>query len=174
MKIGDIVTLKKDSRLMGEVLAIDDMDMVKIQLCSNNLEMIVAISELRDTGAIQCKRESGKIVHILGTEYKILVLEEDDYRCNKDADGWCDSSTKEILIFNYSQDVDSKRDLVAYQKKVIRHEIVHAFLYESGLDINSLSGGAWAKNEEMVDWMAVQVPKIYQAYKEADALDGEV
>lgn len=57
MKIGDIVTLKKDSRLMGEVLAIDDMDMVKIQLCSNDLEMIVAISELRDTGAIQCKRE---------------------------------------------------------------------------------------------------------------------
>lgn len=171
MKIGDIVTLKKDSRLMGEVLAIDDMDMVKIQLCSNDLEMIVAISELRDTGAIQCKRESGKIVHILGTEYKILVLEEDDYRCNKDADGWCDSSTKEILIFNYSQDVDSKRDLVAYQKKVIRHEIVHAFLYESGLSVNSLSGGAWAKNEEMVDWMAIQMPKIYEVFKEAEALE---
>ena len=32
MKIGDIVTLKKDSRLMGEVLAIDDMDMVKLKL----------------------------------------------------------------------------------------------------------------------------------------------
>lgn len=98
-------------------------------------------------------------------------MEEDDYRCNKDADGWCDSSTKEILIFNYSQDVDSKRDLVAYQKKVIRHEIVHAFLYESGLSVNSLSGGAWAKNEEMVDWMAIQMPKIYEVFKEAEALE---
>ena len=126
MKIGDIVTLKKDSRLMGEVLAIDDMDMVKLKLCSNKVELTVAISELKDTGAIQCKRESGKSVHILGTEYKILIVEDEDYRFDKDADGWCDTSTKEILIFNYTQDKDSKRDLVAYQKKVIRHEIIHA------------------------------------------------
>ena len=57
--------------------------------------------------------------------------------------------------------------MVAYQHKVIRHEIVHAFLYESGLDVNSLSGGAWAKNEEMVDWMAIQIPKILKAFQEA-------
>lgn len=171
MKIGDIVALKKDSRLIGEVLAIDDMDMVKLKLCSNKVGLTVAIHELKDTGAIQCKRESGKIVHILGTEYKILIVDDEDYRCDKEADGWCDTSTKELLIFNYTQDKDSKRDLVAYQKKVIRHEIIHAFLYESGLDVNSLSGGAWAKNEEMVDWMAIQMPKIYQAYQEAEALE---
>lgn len=57
MKIGDIVALKKDSRLIGEVLAIDDMDMVKLKLCSNKVELTVAIHELKDTGAIQCKRE---------------------------------------------------------------------------------------------------------------------
>lgn len=26
---------------------------------------------------------------------------------------------------------------------------------------------AWAKNEEMIDWMAIQIPKIQRAYKEA-------
>lgn len=171
MKIGDIVALKKDSRLIGEVLAIDDMDMVKLKLCSNKVELTVAISELKDTGSIQCKRESGKVVHILGTEYKILIVEDEDYRYDKEADGWCDTSTKELLIFNFTQDKESLRDLVAYQKKVIRHEIIHAFLYESGLSANSISGGAWAKNEEMVDWMAIQMPKIYEAFKEAEALE---
>lgn len=156
---------------MGEVLAIDDMDMVKIKLCSNGVELSVALSELKDTGTTQCKRESGKIVHILGTEYKIRIIEDDDYRSDREADGWCDTSTKELLIFNFTQDKDSKGDLVSYQKKVIRHEIVHAFLYESGLAENAISGGAWAKNEEMVDWMAIQMPKIYEAFKEADAVE---
>ena len=36
-------------------------------------------------------------------------------------------------------------------KKVIRHELVHAFLFESGLSVNS-----WADNEEIVDWIAIQ------------------
>lgn len=116
-------------------------------------------------------RESGKVVHILGTEYKILIVEDEDYRYDKEADGWCDTSTKELLIFNFTQDKESLRDLVAYQKKVIRHEIIHAFLYESGLSVNSLSGGGWAKNEEMVDWMAIQMLKIYEAFKEAEALE---
>lgn len=71
------------------------------------------------------------------------------------------------MVFNYKQSIDSKRDLVAYQRKVIRHEIIHAFLYESGLDNNSLSGGAWAKNEEMVDWLSIQAPKIFKAFREA-------
>ncbi len=171
MKIGDIVTLKRDNRLMAEVLSIDDTGRVKLKLCSNSMELTVDKSELKDTGAIQCKRESGKVVHILGTEYKILIVEDEDYRNDREADGWCDFSTKEIFIFNYVQNKESFRDLIAYQKKVIRHEITHAFLYESGLDLNSLSGGAWARNEEMVDWMAIQIPKIYQAYKEAEALE---
>jgi hypothetical protein len=28
----------------------------------------------------------------------------------------------------------------------------------------------WAKNEEMVDWFALQGPKIYAAWKEAGAI----
>lgn len=62
---------------------------------------------------------------------------------------------------------ESVKDLVAYQKKVLRHEIVHAFLYESGLWQNAYGSKCWAKNEEMIDWMAIQIPKIQRAYKEA-------
>jgi len=57
-----------------------------------------------------------------------------------------------------------------YQNKIARHEIVHAFLYESGLDCNSLKQYNWAENEEMVDWFAIQGPKIFKIYKELDIL----
>lgn len=47
------------------------------------------------------------------------------------------------------------------------NEIVHAFLLESGLDENS----EWARNEELVDWIAIQGPKIWKAWQEADAVE---
>lgn len=43
--------------------------------------------------------------------------------------------------------------------------IIHAFLHESGLDVCS-----WAHNEEMVDWLAIQFPKLYEAFLQADCI----
>lgn len=167
MRIGDIVVAKGDNRLLGEVIAIDDMDRATVKLNDSGVEVLVDLCNLYCTASTQPQRESGKIVHILGTEYKILIIEEGDYRFSREVDGWCDTQAKEILLYNFKQDADSVRDLVAYQKKVLRHEIVHAFLYESGLWNCSLSGGSWAKNEEMVDWIAIQEPKLNTAFKEA-------
>ncbi len=47
-----------------------------------------------------------------------------------------------------------------------RHEIIHAFLFESGLAENS----EWAQNEEMVDFFAIQFPKLMEVFKNADAI----
>ena len=167
MQIGNVVVVKGDSKLVGVVTAIDDYDRATVKLNDSGVEIIVEIGKLYCTGSTQPQRESGKIVHILGTEYKILIIEEDDYRYSREADGWCDTQAKEILLFNYKQDPDSVKDLVAYQKKVLRHEIVHAFLYESGLWQNSYGSKCWAQNEEMVDWIAIQEPKLNKAFKEA-------
>lgn len=52
-----------------------------------------------------------------------------------------------------------------YKDKVCRHEIIHAFLYESGLDVES-----WARNEEIVDWLALQIPKMVRIFKEVNCL----
>lgn len=30
--------------------------------------------------------------------------------------------------------------------------------------------GAWAHNEEMIDWLALQAPKLFTAYKNAGAI----
>lgn len=55
-----------------------------------------------------------------------------------------------------------------YINKVTRHEIIHAFLCESGLLECSGEAEARAANEEMVDWFARQGIKIYSAWVEAD------
>lgn len=127
----------------------------------------VVFDDIESTGSTQPHRAFNSEVHILGTRYSIRIIDEDDYRYDREADGWCDPSVKEILIFNYKQSAESVKDLIAYQKKVLRHEIVHAFLYESGLWQNAYGSKCWAKNEEMIDWMAIQIPKIQRAYKEA-------
>ena len=54
----------------------------------------------------------------------------------------------------------------AYVRKVKRHEIIHAFLLESGLAECS----DWAQNEEMVDWLARMGPKINTAWQAAGAI----
>ena len=53
----------------------------------------------------------------------------------------------------------------------LRHEIVHAFLFESGLAESSFSTDAWAKNEEMIDWIAFTGPKIVAAWQKAGCME---
>lgn len=59
-----------------------------------------------------------------------------------------------------------KKNLQVQIRKNKRHEIIHAFLFESGLAENS----EWAQNEEMVDFFAIQFPKLMEAFKNADAI----
>ena len=52
-----------------------------------------------------------------------------------------------------------------YKNKVFRHEIVHEFLEESGIQ-----GECPWNTEEMVDWVALQLPKIVEACKEVGVM----
>lgn len=108
-------------------------------------------------------------INILGTEYKLTVCSEnEDLRLNG-ADGLTDETTKELLVESYEKNKDDpscKQNLQVQINKVKRHEIIHAFLFESGLAENS----AWAQNEEMVDFFAIQFPKLLKAFETAGAL----
>ena len=55
--------------------------------------------------------------------------------------------------------------------KQLRHEIIHAFLSESGLQSNFEHCTKFGHEETMIDWIAVQFPKIYEVYKEVGAID---
>lgn len=105
-------------------------------------------------------------VSILGTEYTVhkLSREEDSYL--KNCDGYCDKTSKRIVVNTDNDDLDN---VEVYIKKVLRHEIIHAFLYESGLHEN-FRHDKWGHDETMVDWVAVQFPKILDVFMEADCL----
>lgn len=108
-----------------------------------------------------------RLVHILGVEYKILFKEDEDEIRLENYDGLEDHSVKEISIGIFEQDANSLKDLEWYTRKVMRHEIIHAFLFESGLWNNSHNSKAWGKDEELTDWLAIQFAKIQKAFIEA-------
>ena len=110
-------------------------------------------------------------VSILGTTYRIEKHKQEDDPKLGEADGYVDTSTKLIVVEDLQEDPLSKADLKAYAKQVFRHVIVHAFLFESGIDSSSLHfEGAWSTNEELIDWIAIQAPKLLRAFKECDCL----
>lgn len=118
-----------------------------------------------------------KDINVLGTLYKVYQLEskeENDKELNSWEAGHCRGIEKVIMIA-YMEDSARLGNLSNVKKEftseVLRHEIVHAFLSESGLRWNSNdSTNGWAENEEMVDWFAIQSPKIFKVYKELDIL----
>ena len=115
-------------------------------------------------------------VNILGRQYEVIVKKyDDDPAFARDGiSGWCDTVTKELVVCDMATykgyENEPPHTIEDVQKETTRHEIVHAFLYESGLHTNTLNVEEWATNEEMVDWISIQGPKIYKAWEEADAL----
>lgn len=107
-------------------------------------------------------------VRILGTDYEIIKdAEEKDYSQLKKCDGFTDFSIKKIVVAEFEKDESSIDNLEWYKKKVLRHEIVHAFIHESGLAENC----DWARNEELTDWIAIQFEKILNVFLQTNALD---
>ena len=114
-------------------------------------------------------------ISILGVPYTLEYRKKAKDPNLEHCDGYCDFSTKTIVVKDYTaaerKEPMTMADLEAYKRKCMRHEITHAFLYESGLSINSLNlDGSWATNEEMVDWVAIQGPKLYAAWTAAKCL----
>lgn len=107
-----------------------------------------------------------KVISVLGKDIQILFRKEDTDPKLKNCVGYFDSSKGWIIIKILEQDENSLGDLDKFQKEVLRHEIIHAFLYESGLDACSGTAANWANNEEMVDWFAIQSPKIFHVFQE--------
>ena len=108
-------------------------------------------------------------INVLGTEYEILFKNEKEDIKLKDYLGYTDVTIKQIIIANVERDEKTINDLEYLKKKTLRHEIIHAFLFESGLWENSQET-TWATNEEMADWIAIQYPKMLEVFKEVNAL----
>jgi len=100
---------------------------------------------------------------------QVIYETEEENKKFVDCSGWCDQSVRTIHIKNRNDNnYELNKNL---QSKTLRHEIIHAFLYESGLWRNSFTRiDAWSMNEEMVDWIAIQFPKIAKVYEQLGIL----
>lgn len=108
-------------------------------------------------------------VSILETMYEIIIDAPEEL-LPENADGAMDQSLKRIVIAKFVEDRNTIRNLDDYRKKVLRHEIVHAFMYESGMWNNSGSTEAWGQDETITDWIAIQFPKIMEVFKECNCI----
>lgn len=103
-------------------------------------------------------------VNILGQEYEIIKQTKEENPKLEDSYAICEIHSKKIVMdseIGKNEKMAVER-LDLFENKVLRHEIIHAFLAESGLDGNC----DYARNEELVDWIAYQVPKMWKVFHE--------
>lgn len=100
-----------------------------------------------------------KKINILGTEYTVEI---DNSLEKTNADGLCKEYDKQITIRNVGSmlcDDDSTETKKKRFNEVLRHEVVHAFFSEAGLD-------DYSSNEQLVNWIAIQFPKMQKLFVE--------
>ena len=108
-------------------------------------------------------------VSILGTEYTLHVCPDSkDKRFEQlNCDGFCDYSTKELFVSNFTGNLVNREISVSDPRYIIRnairHEMVHAFLFESGLGCD-WEHKTFGHEETTVDWIAKQLPNMYETY----------
>lgn len=116
-------------------------------------------------------------VYILGERYRIRFRDysADPLFAEREIDGYHDSIDKLIVVGNINTFPSWQNESAEYcrkaEKQILRHEIIHAFLTQSGLENSAVHfDGAWSKNEEMIDFFALQMPKIVRVFEELEIL----
>lgn len=113
-------------------------------------------------------------IDVMGTTYQIYFRTEEEDECLESCVGYCDKYLKLIVISDElkeeSLEMGSQweKSHEALQKKILRHELTHAFLTECGLSENS--SNQWANNEEMVDFLAINAEKLVRLFGKAGVL----
>ena len=105
-------------------------------------------------------------IKILGETWKVRVQEEADEKRLAECSGFTDWTDKLIVVYD-GRRIGNLGNPERFMAKVLRHEIVHAFMYECG------PGDDWehpeqGHDETMVDWIAVQLPKLYKVSESAE------
>ena len=112
-----------------------------------------------------------KRIKILGATYKVYL----NAHYAKDPSlegrfGYTSFPNRKIVVADVHtvpgwEDVDNEAADDTFAQTV-RHEVIHAYLLESGLNGSSNGTDCWARNEEMVDWFAMQMPKMIKTFQE--------
>ena len=101
-----------------------------------------------------------KKISVLGQTYEVNTSCEELNGTTKD--GICNEYDKKIKVRpveHMLNDADLSETKEKRYEETVRHELIHAFFFESGFDNYSM-------NETLVDWIAMQIPKINKAVDE--------
>ena len=111
-----------------------------------------------------------KRINVLGTLYRVDMVPESEDPKLEDMDGYMDPSIKRIVVADVKQrpaDKESVQNMEWFQKNIVRRELIHAFITESGIE------DAFLHTEDMVRWLAYMFPRLLAAFNEAGALDDQ-
>lgn len=98
-------------------------------------------------------------VNILGSEWTVRSATEAEEPRLENKNGFTDWTTRLICLEREPQgDIGS---METYMNKVIRHELIHAFMDESGFG-DCFEHKDFGQEETVVDWFAYQMPKIME------------
>ena len=101
---------------------------------------------------------------ILGAKYNVRIVNRSNLKM-QEADGIAEIYSKEILLCQDEKNDDNAFDNIEdYYRKVLRHEAFHAMFAEMGVR-------KWFEDEELVDMLAMQYPKIKAIMDKCDAVD---
>ena len=119
---------------------------------------------------INYKEPYDGLVYILGTKYNIKLISEADDPMLKTLEGYTDQTAKKIVVKLIEKQGNTAQNVADHAKNIMRHELIHAFLFESGLGACANEIDCWPQNEEMVDWFAYQSPKIFKLFQQLNCL----
>lgn len=106
---------------------------------------------------------------ILGEKWLIAIVPTDTDKRLAHCDGFCDRTSRRILVDDMAACDDFELDdRTAYVAQNLRHEIIHAFMYESGLQQN-WQHKEYGQKETVVDWIASQYPKLKSVIDDAES-----
>jgi hypothetical protein len=110
-------------------------------------------------------------VDVLGSTYFVEIVPYTKYPVLfGKALGWCDFHAKKIVVLDMATvEIEDELNTQSPDKatnRIFRHELVHAFFYESGLDEQS----DFARDEILVDFLAMQIPKMVRIFSKLDLL----
>ena len=111
------------------------------------------------------------VVSVLGTNYAIYMnVPDTEDETLKKCSGYCDKTTKRVIVAKISEDCNLG-DSMEWVKYVLRHELIHAFLFESGIGGDTTWDIEGEEHpEHMVEWFGMQFPKLAKLFEEIGVL----
>lgn len=108
-------------------------------------------------------------VMVAGVPYSIQLVPHGTYDTIADDtnEGMCDYTVKEIVAHDPTMEAregDDMKNLEFITNNTVKHELVHAFLFETG-------NSEYAEDEKLVKLIALSIEKLHKLCADANAIN---